>query len=94
MAALPGRTLAGSGTVVGRNHECCVDGRAAQRVKQPEIRRLRQRDFRQLVTHNLPTLEPRIDQTSAQSFEVLGIPGDQREPMSPGRSRKERIHNT
>jgi hypothetical protein len=55
---------------------------------------LRQRDSRQLVTHDLPTLEPRIDQTSAQSFEVLGIPGNQREPMSRGRSSKERIHNT
>jgi hypothetical protein len=41
---------------------------------------------------DLLTLEPRIDQTSAQSFEVLGIPSNQREPMSRGRSSKERIH--
>ena len=43
---------------------------------------------------DLPTLEPRIDQSGAQAFEVLGILGNQREPMSPGRSSKERIHNS
>ena len=37
------------------------------------------------------TLEPRIDQTSAQSFEVNRIPRNQREPMGRGRSSKERI---
>jgi hypothetical protein len=58
------------------------------RVDAASSTSLRRTEFR------LPTLEPRIDQTSAQFFEVFGIPRDQREPMSLGRSSKERIHNT